>query len=159
MITYQFVLYHRRCPLRVLLMLAIDSQAMFLHRKWIKSRKLPLSTSLPLLKLLRCSSCRAPLGDVPLGLEHETFNGKFQVVATFLHILFDNKVWFLEFAQYGSISLLISISLWPFDVSGAPNDRMFPNMPEMCQMAFSTLWKPVWLIWSCLRNYLSVRMS
>ena len=65
-IIYQFVLYHWRFPLRVLLMPAIDSQAMTLHRKWINSRKLPLCTSLLLLKLLSCSSCRAPLVDVLL---------------------------------------------------------------------------------------------
>ena len=29
----------------------------------------------------------------------------------------------------------------------------------MSQMAFSVLWKPVWLIWSCPKNYLSVQMS
>ena len=39
--------------------------------------------------------------------------------------------------------------------TGAPNNRMFPNTPEVSQMVFSTLQKPVWLIWSCLKNYLS----
>ena len=43
--------------------------------------------------------------------------------------------------------------------TGAPNDRMFPNTPEMSQMVFSVLQKPVWLIWSCPKNYLYVRMS
>ena len=48
------------------------------------------------------------------------------------------------------------------NLSGAPNDRMFPNTPEMSQMprmVFPMLWKPVRLIWSCPKNYLSVRMS
>ena len=35
---------------------------------------------------------------------------------------------------------------------------MFPNTPEVSQMVFSLLQKPVWLIWSCHKNYLSVRM-
>ena len=53
--------------------------------------------------------------------------------------------------------------LWPFHRlyckrSGAPNDRMFPNTPEVSQMVFSVLQKPVWLIWSCPKNYLYVRM-
>ena len=39
------------------------------------------------------------------------------------------------------------------------NDRMFPNTPEVSQMVFSVLWKPVWLIWSCPKNYLFVPMS
>ena len=43
--------------------------------------------------------------------------------------------------------------------SGAPKDRMFPNTPEMSQMVFSRLQKPVWLIWNCPKNYLSVRVS
>ena len=34
---------------------------------------------------------------------------------------------------------------------GAPNDRMFPNTPEVSQMVFSVLWKPVWLIWISVR--------
>ena len=32
--------------------------------------------------------------------------------------------------------------------TGAPNDRILPNTPEMSQMVFSVLQKPVWLIWS-----------
>ena len=43
--------------------------------------------------------------------------------------------------------------------AGAPNDQMFQNTPEVSQMVFSVLQKPVWLIWSCPKNYLSVRMS
>ena len=35
---------------------------------------------------------------------------------------------------------------------------MFPNTPEVYQMVFSMLQKPVWLIWSCHKNCLSVRM-
>ena len=45
------------------------------------------------------------------------------------------------------------------DESGPPNDQMFPNMPEVSQMVFSVLSKPVWLIWSSPENYLSVQMS
>ena len=41
----------------------------------------------------------------------------------------------------------------------APNEQMFPNTPEVPQMVFSMLQKPVWLIGSCPNNYLSVRMS
>ena len=43
--------------------------------------------------------------------------------------------------------------------SGAPNDRgIFPNKSEMSKMVLSMLQKPVWLIWSCPKNYPSVRM-
>ena len=42
---------------------------------------------------------------------------------------------------------------------GAPNDGMLPRTPEVSQMVFTVLWKPVWLIWSCPKNYLSVWMS
>ena len=38
--------------------------------------------------------------------------------------------------------------------TGAPNNPMFPNTPEVSQMVFSMLQKPVWLIWSCHKNYL-----
>ena len=41
----------------------------------------------------------------------------------------------------------------------APNDGMFPRTLEVSQMVFTVLWKPVWLIWSCPKNYLSVRKS
>ena len=34
----------------------------------------------------------------------------------------------------------------------APNDQMFPNTPEVSEMVFSVLLKPVWLIWSCPNN-------
>ena len=36
---------------------------------------------------------------------------------------------------------------------------MLPRTPEVCQMVFTVLEKPVWLIWSCSKNYLSVPMS
>ena len=36
---------------------------------------------------------------------------------------------------------------------------MFPNTPEVSQMVFFVLQRPVWLIWSCPNNYLFVRMS
>ena len=39
--------------------------------------------------------------------------------------------------------------------TGAPNNRMFPNTPEVSQMVFSLLQKPVRLIWSCNKNQLS----
>ena len=42
---------------------------------------------------------------------------------------------------------------------GAPNDGMLSRTPEVSQMVFTVLWKPVWLIWSCPKNYLSVWMS
>ena len=42
---------------------------------------------------------------------------------------------------------------------GAPNDGMFPRTPGVSQMVFTVLWKPVLLIWSCPKNYLSVRKS
>ena len=42
---------------------------------------------------------------------------------------------------------------------GTPNGRIFANMPEVSQMVFTMRQKPVWLIWSCPENYLSVRMS
>ena len=34
-----------------------------------------------------------------------------------------------------------------------------PNVSKYAKMVFSMLQKPVWLIWSCPKNYLSVRMS
>ena len=43
--------------------------------------------------------------------------------------------------------------------TGAPNDRMLPRTPEVSQMVFTVLDKPLWLIWSCSKNYLSVSMS
>ena len=43
--------------------------------------------------------------------------------------------------------------------TGAPSNRMLQNTPEVSQMVFSVLQKPVWLIGSCQsKNYLSVRM-
>ena len=38
--------------------------------------------------------------------------------------------------------------------TGAPNNQMFPNTPEVSQMVFSLLQKPVWLIWSCHKKYI-----
>ena len=78
---------------------------MSLHRKEITSIYITAITQTITLFIV------APLGDVLLGREHETFNDNFQEVAIFLHILF---VWFLEFAQYWSISLLICSALNPF---------------------------------------------
>ena len=39
--------------------------------------------------------------------------------------------------------------------TGTPNNRMFQNTPEVSQMVFSVLQKPVWLIGSCQsKNYI-----
>ena len=43
--------------------------------------------------------------------------------------------------------------------TGTPNDQMFPNTPEVYQMVFVVLQKPVGIIWSCPKNYFSLRMS
>lgn len=43
--------------------------------------------------------------------------------------------------------------------TGTFNDRMFPNRPKVSQMVFLVLQKRVCLIWSCPKNYTSVRMS
>ena len=53
--------------------------------------------------------------------------------------------------------------LWPFHRlyckrSGAPNDRMFPNR-QKCLRWLSLCFRIFWLIWSCPKNYLYVRMS
>ena len=51
-----------------------------------------------------------------------------------------------------SYSLNVSFNVNPRSekpISGAPNDRMFPNTPEVSQMVFSVLQNSVWLIWSC----------
>ena len=43
-------------------------------------------------------------------------------------------------------------------LSGAPKGRIFPNTTEVSQMVLSMLKKPFWFIWSCPKNFLSVRM-
>ena len=48
--------------------------------------------------------------------------------------------------------------------NGRARGRHAPIFPcahyfQASQMVFTVLWKPVWLIWSCPKNYLSVWMS
>ena len=59
-----------------------------------------------------------------------------------------------KFGQFGQF-----ISLGHYSVPYYQNtQRMFPNTPDMSQIVFSVFQKPVWVIWSCSKNYLSVRM-
>ena len=62
----------------------------------------------------------------------------------------------MYFTQFG-YSKLTNLIYAQENNSGETNDQMFPaSTPEVCQMVFSI---PVWSIWSCPKNYLSVRMS
>ena len=46
-----------------------------------------------------------------------------------------------------------------WNISGAPNHRMFPNASEVSKMIFFLLQRPFWVIWSWSKNYLPVWMS
>ena len=129
---------------------------------WASRLGLSLTLALPAISWLRRSVVlsKKPLcytGQAPASREHSLSNTR----QDHQNHCKDTELTFCVLVKQQKIQASHQRNLDFFyeQYTGAPNDRMLQRTPEVSQMIFTVLEKPLWLIWSCSKNYLSVPMS